>query len=70
MIETRTSKSVVAIRHVHFEDLGHFTPVLERQQYSVTYYDAGIDSLESLDPLVVASECPLSVVKRTSRSLD
>ena len=46
-----TSKSVVALRHVHFEDLGHFAPVLERQGYSLTYCDIGIDHLKGLDPL-------------------
>jgi GMP synthase (glutamine-hydrolysing) len=45
------SKSAVALRHVHFEDLGHFAPVLERQGYGLTYYDIGIKPLKSLDPL-------------------
>jgi GMP synthase (glutamine-hydrolysing) len=44
-------KSVVALRHVHFEDLGHFAPVLERHGYDLTYCDVGIESLMSLDPL-------------------
>lgn len=46
-----SSKSVVAFRHVHFEDLGHFAPVLERYGYDLTYCDVGIDPLESLNPL-------------------
>jgi hypothetical protein len=46
-----TSRSVVALRHVHFEDLGHFAPILERHGYGLTYCDVGIDSLKSLDPL-------------------
>ena len=46
-----TSKSVVALRHVHFEDLGHFAPILERHGYGLTYSDVGNDSLMSLDPL-------------------
>ena len=45
------SKSVVALRHVHFEDLGHFGPVLERHRYGLTYCDVGIDPLKGLDPL-------------------
>src|SRR5450759_3411009 len=45
------SKSVVALRHVHFEDLGHFAPVLERHGYGLTYCDVGIDPLMGLDPL-------------------
>ena len=47
----RPSKSVVALRHVHFEDLGHFAPALERQGYALTYCDVGIDLLKGLDPL-------------------
>ncbi len=46
-----TSKSAVALRHVHFEDLGHFAPILERHGYGLTYCDVGIDILKSLDPL-------------------
>lgn len=45
------SKSVVAFRHVNFEDLGHFAPVLERHGYSVTYCDIGIEPIKSLNPL-------------------
>ena len=44
-------KSVVALQHVHFEDLGHFAPVLERHGYGLTYCDVGIDPLKGLDPL-------------------
>jgi GMP synthase (glutamine-hydrolysing) len=36
-------KSAIAIRHVHFEDLGVFGPVLERRGYHVAYLDVGID---------------------------
>ena len=46
-----TSKSVVALRHVHFEDLGHFAPILERNGYSLIYCDIGIEAIKSLDPL-------------------
>ena len=48
-----TSKSVVALRHVHFEDLGHFAPILERHGYGLTYCDIGIEPIKSLDPLAV-----------------
>ena len=38
-------KSAIVIRHVHFEDLGAFAPVLERQGYEIAYLDAGVDAL-------------------------
>jgi GMP synthase (glutamine-hydrolysing) len=44
-------KSVVAVRHVHFEDLGLFHGVLEEAGYTVHYFDAGIHDLSSVDPL-------------------
>lgn len=46
-----TSKSAIAFRHIHFEDLGHFAPILERHGYSLTYCDVGIDPLKGLEPL-------------------
>jgi GMP synthase (glutamine-hydrolysing) len=36
-------KLATVIRHVHFEDLGAFASVLERQGYEITYLDAGVD---------------------------
>jgi len=38
-------KSVIVIRHVHFEDLGDFAPILERRGYELTYLDVGVDPL-------------------------
>ena len=51
-------KTAVAIRHIHFEDLGAFRPVLEAAGYAIGYRDAGIDELaalrgEDIDLLVV-----------------
>lgn len=41
------SKTVLALRHVHFEDLGAFeTPLLEAG-YAIRYAEAGSDDLES-----------------------
>src|ERR1700744_6469717 len=42
-------KQAVAIRHVHFEDLGTFGPVIEERGYGVRYVDAGLDDLGAVD---------------------
>lgn len=44
-------KQAVAIRHVHFEDLGTFGPVLEAHGYTIRYVDTGIDDLAAVDPI-------------------
>ena len=44
-------KTVLAIRHVAFEDLDAFTPVLAERGYAVRYLEAGYDDLAALDPL-------------------
>jgi len=51
-------KTVVAIRHIEFEDLGFFEAPLKAAGYKVHYYDAGKDDLWTLDPL----RTPLIVV--------
>jgi len=45
------TKTVIAIRHVHFEDLGAFDDVLRRHGYAVRYCDVGIDNVGEVDPL-------------------
>jgi GMP synthase (glutamine-hydrolysing) len=45
------SLSAVALRHVHFEDLGTLAPVMLRRGYDVAYLDVGVDDLSSLDAL-------------------
>lgn len=51
-------KIAIAIRHVHFEDLGTLGPLLHRRGYQVDYRDAGVrelhaPELEKADLLVV-----------------
>lgn len=46
-----TRKTAVAIRHIQFEDLGLFEPVLTATGYSVTYLDLDGDGLSTLDAL-------------------
>ena len=38
-------KSAVAVRHIHFEDLGVLEPFLRDEGYQVSYLDAGVDDL-------------------------
>lgn len=42
-------KTAVAIRHVHFEDLGTFAPVLEARGYAIRYVDAATEDLADFD---------------------
>jgi GMP synthase (glutamine-hydrolysing) len=45
------TKTAIAIRHVHFEDLGAFDDVLRRHGYAVRYCDAVVDNIGGVDPL-------------------
>jgi GMP synthase (glutamine-hydrolysing) len=47
-------KTVVAIRHVPFEDLGSFASILMAQGYEIQYRDAGVDDLRAIDALAPA----------------
>ncbi len=43
------TKTVSALRHVHFEDLGVFAPIFLETGYEVSVYDAGIDDLRAVE---------------------
>lgn len=45
------SKNAIAIRHVPFEDLGTLSAALQQWDYQITYLEAGLDRLDTLDPL-------------------
>jgi GMP synthase (glutamine-hydrolysing) len=45
------TRTAVAVRHVHFEDLGSFGEMLHARGYAVAYRDAGLDDLASVDAL-------------------
>lgn len=45
------NRTALAIRHVHFEDLGLFEDGLAEAGYALRYLDVGVDDLESLDPV-------------------
>lgn len=44
-------KTAIAIRHVHFEDLGTFEAVLAAEGYRIHYHDIGTNELWTLNPL-------------------
>ncbi|PWC15808.1 glutamine amidotransferase [Brenneria roseae subsp. americana] len=51
-------KTAVALRHVHFEDLGILAPFLQQRGYSCRYLDSAVDDLSSVD----LADCDLLVV--------
>lgn len=44
---TSQMKTAIALRHVHFEDLGTLEPLLHRHEYKVDYHDVGIRELDA-----------------------
>jgi GMP synthase (glutamine-hydrolysing) len=61
--EASMSKSALILRHLAFEDLGSFGPVLEEEGYRLNHAEVGIDALPvSLGPdLVVVLGGPIGV---------
>ncbi|WP_406625202.1 glutamine amidotransferase [Acidovorax sp. SDU_ACID1] len=45
------TRTVIAIRHIHFEDLGTLEPLLQKRGYTVHYVDATVDDLSAVDTL-------------------
>ncbi|MHB8174301.1 MAG: glutamine amidotransferase, partial [Nitrospirota bacterium] len=44
-------KKALAIRHVHFEDCGTLGDVLRERGFEITYLEAGLTELKSIDAL-------------------
>lgn len=51
-------KTAIALRHIHFEDLGILSPLLRERGYRIDYLDATVDNLAQ----VTQSSCDLLVV--------
>jgi GMP synthase (glutamine-hydrolysing) len=63
-------KSVLAIRHVAFEDLDAFGPTLAARGYTIRYLEAGFDDLSVINPLaddlLVVLGGPIGVYEQTA----
>src|SRR5579863_914597 len=61
------AKTAIAIRHVHFEDLGAYEPVLRDAGYAVRYFEAGVDDLTSIPAattLVIVLGAPIGAYEQ------
>ena len=60
-----SKRLAVAIRHVHFEDCGSLTQVLQNHEFDIRYVEAGRDTLRDLDvtspDLLIGLGGPVSV---------
>lgn len=63
-------KTAIAIRHVHFEDLGTFAAVLSAAGYQIEYVDVGVDDLTTIVPetpdLLVVLGGPIGVYENAA----
>src|SRR5690606_26075835 len=59
-------KTALALRHIHFEDLGTLAPLLRERGFEVRYLDPAVDELSAIDAgsadLVVALGGPLGAL--------
>jgi GMP synthase (glutamine-hydrolysing) len=53
------NRTVLALRHVAFEDLGTFEAVLVERHYDVRYVDACVENLDAIDAAAPALVCVL-----------
>lgn len=66
MVENMGNNKIVnVIRHLAFEDLGSFAPLLEARGYQINYFEAGYDDISLIkalsDDLLVILGGPISV---------
>jgi GMP synthase (glutamine-hydrolysing) len=63
-------RDALVLRHVAFEDLGSFAPVLERHGFTITTREAGLDDLAAIDPpaaeLLIVLGGPIGVYEEAS----
>ena len=63
-------KTVFVIRHIAFEDLGAFAPVLQSKGYDIQYCDVGVHDLTALQPrrsdLVIVLGGPIGAYEEDS----
>lgn len=63
-----TAKKCLVYRHVPFEDLGIFAPVLEAAGYEIQYFDVGLADFDIIEPvtadLMIVLGGPISVNDR------
>ena len=59
-------KTVLAIGHIHFENLGIFEPFFEQQGFAVRYVEAPGADFNALDPLSARGRLAIASIILTS----